>query len=374
MALEIQSLNNSTTQDSQSTGKKTGSLFGEKKISQTDRMFFVEQLALMLETGSDLHSSLNVLAKQTNHPKLERVVQKMADDISEGSSFSSALVKHPKVFSNTYVSLIAASESGGYIRRILEHLLEMEKQRAEFKSTLVSAVSYPVFLMVFSLAMVIFILAVVFPKFGELFTSIQDQLPATTIFLMGLSHLIIHYWWALIAGLLGSIMLFVFWAKSETGNRNLDQIKLKIPGLNKLFLKIYLIQTMRVLGLSLSNGVSLIDALNLAKDVVKNRVFHEFLDRISHDVTEGRTLAYGFNTTPFIPPIVQQMITTGEETGKLALVTTRIADFFQKELEKTLGFISKAIEPLMLLVMGVIVGLLVSSLILPIFKLSHAVH
>ena len=374
MALEIQSLKNSATTDSQSTGEKTRSLFGEKKISQTDRMFFLEQLALMLETGSDLHSSLNVLAKQTNHSKLKRVVQKMADDISEGGSFSSALARHPEVFSNTYVSLIAASESGGYIRRILEHLLEMEKQRAEFKATLISAISYPVFLMVFSMAMVIFILAVVFPKFGDLFTSIQDQLPATTIFLMGLSHLIINYWWAILISLSGSILLFVFWAKTEMGKRSLDQIKLKIPGLNNLFLKIYLIQTMRVLGLSLANGVSLIDALNLAKDVVKNSVFHDFLDKLSHDVTEGRTLAYGFKTTPFIPPIVQQMITTGEETGKLALVTTRIADFFQKELEKILGFISKAIEPLMLLVMGVIVGLLVSSLILPIFKLSHAVH
>jgi type II secretory pathway component PulF len=374
MALEIQSLKNSTTTDSQNAGAKTRSLFGEKKISQTDRMFFLEQLALMLETGSDLHSSLNVLAKQTNHPKLKRVVQKMADDISEGGSFSSALARHPEVFSNTYVSLIAASESGGYIRRILEHLLEMEKQRAEFKSTLVSAISYPVFLMVFSMAMVIFILAVVFPKFGDLFTSIQDQLPATTIFLMGLSHLIINYWWAILISLSGSILLFGFWAKTEMGKRSLDQIKLKIPGLNNLFLKIYLIQTMRVLGLSLANGVSLIDALNLAKDVVKNCVFHDFLNQLSHDVTEGRTLAYGFKTTPFIPPIVQQMITTGEETGKLALVTTRIADFFQKELEKILGFISKAIEPLMLLVMGVIVGLLVSSLILPIFKLSHAVH
>lgn len=374
MALEIQSLNNSATPDSQKAGKKNRSLFGEKKISQTDRMFFLEQLALMLETGSDLHSSLNVLAQQTSHPALERVIQKMADDISEGGSFSSALARHPEVFSNTYVSLIAASESGGYIRRILEHLLEMEKQRAEFKATLVSAISYPVFLMVFSVAMVIFILAVVFPKFGDLFTSIQDQLPATTIFLMVLSHLIIHYWWAILIGLTGLILLFVFWANSAGGNRSLARIKLKIPGLNNLFLKIYLIQTMRVLGLSLANGVTLIEALNLAKDVVKNSVFHDFLDQLSHDVTQGRTLAYGFKTTPFIPPIVQQMISTGEETGKLALVTTRIADFFQKELEQILGFISKAIEPLMLLVMGVIVGLLVSSLILPIFKLSHAVH
>ncbi len=374
MALEIQPLNDSEKITYQNTKTKPLTFFSGKKIAQKDRMFFLEQLALMLETGSDLHSSLTVLAQQTTHPGLKQVIQKMAEDISEGQNFSSALAKHPQVFSNTYVSLIAASESGGYIRRILEHLLEMEKQQAEFKSTLASAMAYPIFLMVFSTAMVIFILAVVFPKFSALFISIQNQLPATTLFLMSLSQLIIHYWWAILGFSAGFMMLFWLWAKSETGIRSLDMIKLKLPGLKSLFLKIYLIQTMRVLGLSLANGVSLIEALNLAKDVVKNRIFHDFIDQLSLDVTAGRTLASGFKTSSFIPPIVKQMIATGEETGNLALVTTRIADYFQQELEKILKFISKAIEPIMLLVMGVIVGLLVSSLILPIFKLSRAVH
>jgi len=184
MALEIQSLNDSEKVSRQNAKTSPLTVFARTKIAQKDRMFFLEQLALMLETGSDLHSSLNVLAQQTAHPGLKQVIHKMAEDISEGQSFSSALAKHPQVFSNTYVSLIAASESGGYIRRILEHLLEMEKQQAEFKSTLASAMAYPVFLMAFSTAMVIFILAVVFPKFSALFISIQNQLPATTLFLM----------------------------------------------------------------------------------------------------------------------------------------------------------------------------------------------
>ena len=350
------------------------SLTGHKKVSAGDRMFFIEQLAMMLETGSDLHSSLNVLKQQGDNPEMSRVIGMLCDDISEGKTFSSALAKHPKVFSNTYVSLIAASESGGYIRKILEHLLEMEKQRDELHTTLVSAVSYPAFLLVFSFGVVVFVLVVIFPKFSELFVGIQDQLPGSTIFLMALSHIIIDYWWLILVGFVVSLAGFLSWLKSEVGNRIIDRIKLQTPILKNIFIKLYLVQSMRVLGLSLSHGVNLVEALDIAKEVVKNRVFHDFINSLSISIGEGRTLASGFKEAEFIPPVVLQMITTGEETGNLALVCTRIADYFQKELKKMLTLITKAIEPIMLIVMGAIVGLLVSSLILPIFKLSQAVH
>lgn len=347
--------------------------FGDK-VTPKERMFFIEQLALMLETGSDLHTSLQVLTTQSENAALKRILQTLTDDISEGKTFSSALSRHPKVFSSTYVSLIAASESGGYLRRILEHLLEMEKQRDELRGTLVSALSYPAFLIVFSFAMVVFILAFVFPKFADLFTSIQDQLPASTIFLMALSNFITRYWWAVLGGGAASSLLGVAWLKSNTGKRAMDRVKLQIPFVKDIYLKLYLIQIMRILGLSLNSGVPLIEALNLAKDTIANSIFHDFIDALVHDVSEGRKLAFGFSQAAFVPPIVRQMIITGEETGNLALVATRIADYFQKELEKQMNFLAKAIEPLMLLVMGVVVGLLVSSLILPIFKLSQAVH
>ena len=347
---------------------------GAKKITSKDRMFFIEQLALMIETGSDLHTSLDVLQQQSKHPELVRVISNIRDDISEGKTFSKAMAKHPEVFSSTYVSLIAASESGGYLQRILEHLVEMEKQRDELNTSLVSAVSYPAFLMVFSVAMVVFILVVVFPKFAEMFVAIQDQLPSTTIFLMAASHIIIEYWWALLIGIFALVMGFSAWLKSESGHHKMSSFKLKAPGIKHIFIKIYLIQIMRVLGLSLKHGVNLVEALEIAKDVAKNHVFHQFVDKLINYINDGKKLAFGFNQAEFIPPMVKQMITTGEETGNLALVSTRIADYFQKELEKQLQLVTKAIEPIMLIVMGIIVGVLVSSLILPIFKLSHAVH
>lgn len=370
MALETQT----STANKDSSSNINISITGPKKITATDRMFFIEQLALLLETGSDLHSSLNILKQQSNNQELNRVITALTDDISEGKTFSIALSKHPEVFSSTYIGLIAASESGGYLQRILEHLLEMEKQREELNTNLISALSYPGFLMFFSVAMVIFILAVVFPKFGDMFVAIQDQLPATTVFLMAASHIIIDYWWALLLALGAMITAVVLLFKSESGNRALSSFKLTAPGVKHIFIKIYLIQTMRVLGLSLKHGVNLLEALEIAKDVSKNYVFHEFIDSLIDDINNGKRLAAGFNASEFIPPMVKQMISTGEETGNLALVSTRIADYFQKELEKLLKFITKAIEPVMLIVMGVIVGILVSSLILPIFKLSHAVH
>ncbi len=373
MALEINDNNKAKTAAGSGINKQI-TLTGPKKVTAKDRMFFIEQLALMLETGSDLHSSLSVLKQQSVNDEMTRVIGQLCDDINEGNTFSSALAKHPKVFSSTYVSLIAASESGGYIRKILEHLLEMEKQRDELHTTLVSAASYPAFLITFSFAMVIFILAVVFPKFANMFSSIQDQLPASTIFLMALSHLIIDYWWALITGFILLMAGCISWLKSDSGSTMTDRFKLKAPVLKNIFIKLYLIQTMRVLGLSLAHGVNLIDALEIAKDVVKNKIFHQFLENLIIDINEGRNLATGFTKADFIPPIVQQMITTGEETGNLALVCTRIADYFQKELEKMLHLLTKVIEPVMLIIMGIVVGLLVSSLILPIFKLSHAVH
>ncbi len=349
-------------------------LTGAKKISANERMFFIEQLALMIETGSDLHTSLDILQQQSKNPELGRVITEIRDYIGGGKTFSSAMARHPDVFSSTYVSLIAASESGGYLQRILEHLVDMEKQRDELKTTLISAVSYPAFLMFFSLAMVIFILAVVFPKFAEMFTEIQDQLPGSTVVLMAASHIILQYWWALLLGFFALLTGFMAWLNSDSGSRIIAGFKLTAPGIKHIFIKIYLIQTMRVLGLSLKHGVNLLEALEIAKDVAKNHIFHEFIDQLISNIKDGKKLALGFNEAEFIPPMVKQMITTGEETGNLALVSTRIADYFQQELEKLLKFVTKAIEPVMLIVMGVVVGVLVSSLILPIFKLSHAVH
>lgn len=336
-------------------------------------MFFTEQLGLLLETGTSLHAALEALHAQTPPGKLRDTLQALRSDISEGRSFSQALSQHPDVFSSNYVNLIAASEQGGFMHEVLYQLLEMEEKREQLKSTLVSAFSYPMFLIAFSIGVVIFVLMIVFPKFGTLFVSIADQLPATTKILMALSDGLRNYW-PILLGATGALGLgFLRWRSTQAGRQVLDGLKLKLPVIKDIFVQLYLIQTLRVLSLSLRNGVPMVDALNAGRDVVENLVFRRFIGSIQMQVEEGRGLAAGFEGASFVPPTVKQMIATAEESGNLAKVMLRLAAFYERELGKRLATFAKMAEPFMLLIMGAVVGLLVSSLILPIFKLSRAV-
>lgn len=349
------------------------SLTGTAPVSGKDRMFFTEQLGLLLETGTSLHAALEALHAQTPAGKLRDVLQALQGDISEGRSFSQALAQHPDVFSSNYVNLIAASEQGGFMHEVLYQLLEMEEKREQLKSTLVSAFSYPMFLVAFSIGVVIFVLMIVFPKFGTLFVSIADQLPATTKILMALSDGLRSYWPFVLGGI-GAVGLgFLRWRSTQAGREVLDGLKLKLPVIKDIFVQLYLIQTLRVLSLSLRNGVPMVDALAAGRDVVENLVFRRFIGGIQSQVEEGRGLAAGFESASFVPPTVKQMIATAEESGNLAKVMLRLAAFYERELGKRLATFAKLAEPFMLLVMGAVVGLLVSSLILPIFKLSRAV-
>ncbi|MGB5259739.1 MAG: type II secretion system F family protein, partial [Gammaproteobacteria bacterium] len=232
---------------------------------------------------------------------------------------------------------------------------------------------YPGFLIGFSVFVVIFVLVAVFPKFAVMFATIADRLPVTTIILMKASHILVAYWLPITAGLIASIAGLAWWLRTPAGRAVLDDLKLRVIGLKGIFIQVYLIQSMRVLGLSLANGVSVPDALASCREVVANRSFRRFLRGVEARVNEGSGFAAAFQEVDFIPPMVRQMVTTGEETGNLPKVLGRIADYYERELARKLAAFSRMIEPIMLIIMGGVVGLIVSSLILPIFKLSQAV-
>jgi len=345
----------------------------EQRPGVKERIFFTEQLALLLETGTALHAALQLLKQQSGNPAFSRVIDALHDDIAEGKTFSSALARHPGLFPVTYVNLIGAAENGGFLEKVLQELVEMDERREQLHSKLISALSYPVFLILFSLAVVIFVLVVVFPKFADLFSSIRDQLPVTTIALMNASTLLLDYWWALLAGLLVSGTALLYWLRTPGGGELLDRLKLRMFYLRDIFVQLYLVQSLRVMGLSLGNGVSVMDTLASCRDVVENRLYRRFINQVEAKVQEGEGLAAAFNEAEFIPPAVRQMISTGEETGNLPRVMSRVAAYYERELDKRMAAFARAVEPIMLIVMGAVVGLVVSSLILPIFKLSRAV-
>ena len=350
------------------------SLFARRKISFRERMFLTERLALLLETGGALQPSLQSLEKQTKNPALAAIIGKLADDVMSGQQFSVALAKHPDLFSKTYVKLIEAGEQGGFMAKTLHELQKMEQKKEKLRRTIVAALSYPVFLIIASFAVMVFVLVFVFPKFAILFESIRDQLPVTTIMLMAASDALRHYWYLFLLGLAAAAYFTRQWLRSSAGRLRVDKLKLSLPGIETIFTEIYIVQSLRILSLSLNNGVSLVEAILACHEVTGNSIFTAFMDKLHRYVSEGSSFAAGFVETDFIPDMVGQMIMTGEQSGNLATVMERVADFYERELENRVTLVSKIIEPLMLLLMGVVVGLMVSSLILPIFRLSRAVH
>ena len=343
------------------------------KVTSNDRRFFTEQLALMLETGANLHQALQLLREQSQQPAMAEVIESLLEDVAGGHTFSAALSKHPEVFSTTYVNLVAASEAGGFMHQILAELLAMEEKAEELNNTVRSALAYPIFLSLFSLGVVVFILMVVFPKFAVMFAKIHDQLPVTTIALMHASDFLRSYWVQTVVALVAVTMLAFRWATSPKGKDTLDRLKLTLPGIKHVFMQIYLTQSLRVMSLSLANGVNISDTLSATRDVVGNSILRRFFVTVEEQVQQGNGVAAGFKRDDLIPLLVQRMIATGEESGNLAKVMSRLAEYYERELTKRLKSLSKMAEPVMLMVMGVIVGVLVSSLILPIFKLSRAV-
>ena len=369
-----------STRPAQAQQKKASSLnadlsglFRRQPITARDRRFFTEQLALLMETGSSLQDGLSALQQQVDKPAMRELVQSIREDVEQGLQLSRALAKHPQVFSTTYTNLIAASEDGGFMHEVLEQLLEMEQKRDELRQIVFSALSYPIFLIVFALAVIVFVLLVVFPKFADLFEMIADDLPVTTLVLMRTSDFLANNGIVLLVASLLAVVGLKLWSQTPRGKQTVDWSRLHLPVIGKIFVQLYLVQSLRVLSLSVGNGVNILDSLHACREVVNNSLFQGFIRRVESNVEEGKGIAVGFAESSFIPPVVAQMIKTGEDSGNLPRVLSRLADYYENELTKLLRTVSKMAEPFMLLIMGGVVGLIVSSLILPIFKLSRAV-
>jgi len=345
-----------------------------RNLGVKDRMFFTERLELLLATGIPLHDSLLSLARQAGADELQQILRDLAESVASGRSFSQGLAQHPQSFSSTYVNLVAAGEQGGFLPEVLAQLREMDARREELRSTLISAFSYPAFLLVFSLLVVVFVLVLVFPKFEDIFRMIGDDLPITTRLLMALSDLLRLYWAPVLAGIAGLVAVAWHFGDATKAAQTLDRWLLRIPVVRDVAVQYQLVQLMHLLSLSLAHGVPLLDALRASADALPTPRFNDFVKQLQTRVIEGRGVASGFEEADFLPELVPQMIATGESTGSLPLVTGRVADFYERELRKRLEFVAKIAEPLLLLVMGTIVGVIVASLLLPIFKVSTVVR
>jgi len=344
------------------------------KIPPREIIFFVDQLSLMLSTGTPLNKSIQTISFQVRNSAFRQILQNIIRDIEDGRLLSEAMSKYPDVFSSVYISMIMAGESGGFLKEMLERIVSLETKNQEFLATIKAALYYPLFLSIFAVSVVLFIIVYVFPKFGSMFEEIYDSLPVTTKVLMASSNFFISYWHFIII-LTGILWYALFkFISGDKGRMYVDTIKLRIPLIKDFFIKVYVSRLMRTLGALVNGNVPLLDSLTISSGVVGNKVFAKLIDKIYESVEGGKTISQPVSESPYFPEIVKQMISTGEDTGTLDKVMPRLADYYDKDIEMTLKKITTVMEPVLLVVMGGVIGVIVISLILPIFKLTKSIH
>jgi type II secretory pathway component PulF len=343
-------------------------------ISTRELIFFTSQLSLMIEIGTALNVGLDSIAKQIKNPMFKQVITDIIADVEGGSLLSDAMGKYPRIFSNVYVSLVKAGENSGELKQMLDRAVTVQEKQEKFLATIKKATTYPLILCGVSVTVVIFLLTFVFPRFAVLFEEIEDILPASTKFLLYLSTTIRSSWLSavILAGIIvGGIYIF---AKSRTGRLLIDRLKMSIPVLADACIRIYLVQMMRTLGFLMLCNVPLMDALRITRAGINNLIFTRFIDETTNHLEEGRGMSLAFIESSFIPESAKQIVKTGEETQNIAKVMLRLSDYYEGEIDDQMKKFATIIEPALLIVMGVVVGTIVMSLILPIFKLSKMVH
>jgi type II secretory pathway component PulF len=345
-----------------------------RKISLGEQIFFFTQLSLMIEIGTSLTGGLRALADQSVNTEFKQIINALLNDIEDGRQLSDAMLRHPGVFNRIHVSLIRAGETGGFLKNALDGIVVMQERRQALITQLRSTLTYPVILCIMAVAVVGFVIVGILPKFMVLFAGRELILPVTTRFLMSLSISLRSYWWAYTAGVAGLFFGGAAILRSPTGQAGLDLFLVRTPLIARLFNKIMTCQLLRTLGNLMESHVSLIEALDVTRSSFKNRYFATFVDDIRQHVQEGGRLAQAFAANPYVMETVKQMVATGEEVGNLPHVMLRLAKFYDAEIERDLKIIASLIEPAALVILGAVVGLIVSSVILPIFRIAGTVQ
>jgi type II secretory pathway component PulF len=345
-----------------------------KAVKPWEITFFTSQVALMLEIGTSLTDALKAAADQCKNPAFEAVIRAMLLDLQEGRQLSDAMNRHPQLFTSIVISMVKAGETGGFLKKILDRMVEMQEKRQALIAQVRSTLTYPVILGILSIFVVIFVLVGILPKFGVLFAGKESILPVSTRFLMALSAAFRQYWWAFIAAAIAIILVFRFWKASEHGRALIDRFLVSAPLIAPICNKIYTAQLLRTLGNLMESQVPLIEALKVTRATFSNRHFRYFLDNIRDHVAQGGKFSRQFADNPYVMESVKQMVATGEEVGNLPKVMLRLAEFYDNEIERDLKNIASMIEPAALVILGAVVGLIVSSVILPIFKIAHTIR
>jgi len=343
-----------------------------KRVTFSDIVNFTRQLSTMVTAGLSLPEALTILRTQTTNRVFSAVLVDIEHQIVSGGNLAGALAKYSQYFSATYIALVRAGEASGTLDQILARLSESLEAQREFRGKVSGAMIYPIIILIGMIGVIFVMMTVVMPKLTGLYKDFNLDLPWTTKLLMSVSNFFVYYWWLMIIGAGGAVWAFRKWRKTPFGELLVDKLLFKIPLFGELQKKIILVDFTRTLGMLVSSGIHILEGLQILKNSLGNVLFRNAISEISKKVEKGFPLGDSFAQFEVFPPIVSQMMKVGEETGKLDETLSKLSKYFQAESETLVKGLTTAIEPIIMVIMGVGVGFIVISVITPIYNLTSS--
>ncbi|MDP1596959.1 MAG: type II secretion system F family protein [Methylotenera sp.] len=354
--------------------KKQSGFTSKGSVSDKDITLFTRQLATMMKSGVPLLQSFDIVGKGHSNPAVSKLLADIKSDVETGSSLSTAFRKYPLYFDSLFCNLIGAGEQAGILDTLLDRLATYKEKILAIKSKIKSALFYPISIIVVAFVITAVIMIFVIPAFKELFSSFGADLPAPTLIVMSISDVFVEWWWA-IFGSIGFALWFFFytWKRSLAMQSTMDRLILKVPVFGELIRKATIARFARTMSTMFSAGVPLVEALDSVAGASGNRVYYDATKKIQSEISTGTSLTVAMQNAEVFPNMVLQMTAIGEESGALDSMLSKVADFYEAEVDDSVDALASLMEPIIMVVLGVLIGGLVIAMYLPIFKLGQVV-
>jgi type IV pilus assembly protein PilC len=354
--------------------KKQSGLSKKGKVSDKDVTLFTRQLATMMKAGVPLLQSFDIVGKGHSNPAVAKLLLDIKYDVETGSSLSAAFRKYPLYFDSLFCNLIHAGEQAGILDTLLDRLASYKEKIQAIKSKIKSALFYPISILVVAFVITAVIMIFVVPAFKELFSSFGANLPAPTLIVMAVSDIFVDWWWAIFSAVGGGVWFFFYtWKRSLAMQATMDRLILKIPVFGELIRKATIARFSRTLATMFAAGVPLVEALDSVAGAAGNRVYYDATKLVQSEISTGTSLTVAMQNSEVFPSMVLQMTAIGEESGALDTMLSKVADFYEAEVDDAVEALSSLMEPIIMVVLGTLIGGLVIAMYLPIFKMGEIV-
>lgn len=341
------------------------------RITLKDRLVFSRQLSTLIGAGLPLTQALHTVYEQTENKALKVIVSDIVTSVEGGKTLSESFAKHPKVFDKLYLSLVSAGEVSGTLDTALKRIANQQEKDAQMMSKIRGAMTYPAIVLCVIILVMSFLLIQVVPQVDKLYKDMNKTLPFVTQIMVGVANFLINFWWLVLIILVVGIFLLVRYFQTESGSRVMDNFKLNVPLFKHMFRKLYMARFLRTAELLLETGVAMLDSLDIAGEAVNNSLVAESIASAAEKVQGGKALSVAIKDQEYILPLVPQMISIGEQSGKISEMMAKAAQVYEEELDEQIKALSTAIEPVLMVVLALMAGTMVAAILLPIYSLVN---